>query len=141
MSEQATSTKELVREGIEAINERDAATLRDLVAEDVVVHGQAGQEIRGREAVVDAQLDRPAFPDAHLELESMVEEGDTVAVRMRFTGTHEGPMAGIDPTGREIEIRVMAMYRVAEGQLAEAWFVEDDADTLRQLGVWGELAD
>jgi hypothetical protein len=31
------------------------------------------------------------------------------------------------------------MYCIEDGQLAEAWFVEDDADTLRQLGLWQEL--
>jgi predicted ester cyclase len=69
----------------------------------------------------------------------MVAEGDTVSVRMTFTGTHEGDMHGVPPTGEEIEIQVMAMYRIEEGQLAEGWFIEDDADTLQQLGLWREL--
>lgn len=140
MSATVEQQKELVREAIKAINDRDAETLRELVADDVVVHGQGGQDISGVETVVPATANNEAFPDSHLEIEEMVAEGDTVAVRMTFTGTHEGDMQGVPPTGEEIEIRVMAMYRIEDGQLAEGWFVEDDADTLPQLGLWQELS-
>lgn len=139
MTETIEQKKELVREGIEAINDRDAETLRGLVADDVVIHGQGGQEARGAETVVPATVDNTAFPDSHLEIEEMLAEGDTVAVRMTFTGSHEGDMHGVPPTGEEIDIRVMSMYRIEDGQLAEGWFVEDDADTLQQLGLWQEL--
>ena len=139
MEDTLKQNKKLVREGIEAINDRDAETLSELVADDVVVHGQAGQDINGAEAVVPATINNEAFPDSHLEIEEMIAEGDTVVVRMTFTGTHEGNMHGVPPTGEEIEIRVMSMYRIEDGQLAEGWFVEDDADTLWQLGLWQEL--
>lgn len=139
MSATVDQQKELVRNAIEAINDRDAETLRELVAEDVVIHGQAGQDISGAETAIPATVDNEAFPDSRLEIEEMVAEGGTVAVRMMFTGTHEGDMHGVPPTGEEIEIRVMAMYRIENGQLAEGWFVEDDADTLLQLGLWQEL--
>lgn len=139
MEDTLKQNKKLVREGIEAINDGDAETLSELVADDVVVHGQAGQDISGAETVVPATINNEAFPDSHLEIEEMIAEGDTVVIRMMFTGTHEGNMHGVPPTGEEIEIRVMSMYRIEDGQLAEGWFVEDDADTLRQLGLWQEL--
>lgn len=139
MGDTAERKKELVRSAIEAINDRDAETLRDLVDDDVVMHGQAGQDITGADTVVPATINNDAFPDSHLDIEEIVAEGDTVVARMRFTGTHEGDMGGIPPTGEEIEIRVIAMYRIEDGQLTEGWFVEDDADTLQQLGLWEEL--
>lgn len=132
--------KELVREGIEAINESDAEWLREFIADDVVIHGQGGQEINGLDEYLSGD-DNDAFPDSHLEIEEMLAEGDTVVVRMTFTGTHEGNMHGIPPTGEEIEIQVMSTYRIEDGQLAEGWFVEDDADTLLQLGLWQELTE
>lgn len=136
MSKTTEQNKRLVREGIEATNERDAERLRELVADDVVVHGQ---DIQSADDLVSANTNNTAFPDSHLEIEEMIAEGDTVAVRMTFTGTHEGNMLGIEATGKEIEIRVMSMYRIENEQLAEAWVVEDDTDTLQQLGLWQEL--
>ncbi|WP_424015687.1 ester cyclase [Halorubrum xinjiangense] len=133
--------KQLVREGVEAINDGDAERLTELIADDAVIHGQGGRDVSGVNRVVSATVDTDAFPDSHLEIEEMVAEGDTVVVRMTFTGTHEGDMHGVPPTGEAIEIRVMSMYRIEDGQLAEGWFVEDDADTLRQLGLWQELTE
>lgn len=45
----------------------------------------------------------------------------------------------MEPTGEEIDIRVISMYQIEDGHLTEAWYVEDDADTLMQLGLWEEL--
>lgn len=67
--------KDLVREGIEAINDRDAETLRVPVAEDVVLHGQGRQDVSGAETVVPAVVDNTAFPDSQLEIEEMIAEG------------------------------------------------------------------
>lgn len=132
--------KQLVREGIEAINHGDAERLGDLVADDVIMHGQGGQDISGVDTVVPATVNNAAFPDRTLEIEQLVAEGDTVVARMRFIGTHEGDMHGVEPTNEEIDIRVISMYRVKDGQLVEGWFVEDDADTFQQLGLWEKLA-
>jgi steroid delta-isomerase-like uncharacterized protein len=139
MSDDHDRLKERVRTAIDAINGGDKDALRELVADEVVVHGQGGQETHGAQTVVAATVDNEAFPDAHLEIEEMIAEEDTVSVRMTFTGTHEGDMHGVPPTGEEVEILVMAMYRIEDGQLAEGWFAEDDADTLQQLGLWREL--
>lgn len=130
--------KQLVRDGIEAINDGDAEWLREYVDDDVIIHGQGGREISGLDEYLSGNSN-DAFPDSHLEIEEMIAEGDTVVVRMIFTGTHRGTMHGVPPTGEEIEIRVMSMYRIEDGRLAEGWFIEDDADTLQQLGLWQEL--
>lgn len=139
VDETLKANKQLVREGIEAINAGNMERLRELVADDVIMHGQGGQDARGAESVVSATVNNAAFPDRTLEIEQLIAEGDTVVARMRFTGTHEGKMHGVEPTNEEIDIRVMSMYRIEDGLLTEGWFVEDDADTLRQLGLWEKL--
>jgi steroid delta-isomerase-like uncharacterized protein len=76
-----------------------------------------------------------AFPDAHFTTEAMVAEGDTVAVRRTFRGTHKGSLMGLPPTGRQVTISDMAMLRVADGKFVEAWNNIDELGLLRQLGV------
>jgi predicted ester cyclase len=76
-----------------------------------------------------------AFPDAHFTTEAMVAEGDTVAVRRTFRGTHRGSLMGLPPTGRRVTLSEMAMLRVANGKFVEAWNNTDDLGLLRQLGV------
>ena len=45
-----------------------------------------------------------AVPDLHVELPSIVTEGDKVIVQWRARGTHLGPGLGIPPSGRPVDI-------------------------------------
>jgi len=78
---------------------------------------------------------RAAFPDIHLEVEDTVAEGDLVAFRGTFTGTHLGDGMGIAPTGRFLEVRGMSMGRWREGCLVEGWNHHDLLSLYRGLGL------
>ena len=56
-----------------------------------------------------------------------------VVTRKVFHGTHRGPMQGIPPTGRSIEILVIDIVRVADGKIAEHWNCVDHLGLLAQL--------
>ena len=42
---------------------------------------------------------RSAFSDLHIQIEDQIAEGDKVVTRWTGTGTHDGDLAGIAPTG------------------------------------------
>ena len=130
--------KETVRRMIEeGFNEDDLELADELVAEDCVLH-EAGQEepIRGPEGVKEfLRTYRSAFPDARIEIEELIAEGDTVVVRWTASGTHEGDLMGIQPTGNEVEIMGMEMYHVRDGKLAEGWEIFDGLTMMAQLGA------
>jgi steroid delta-isomerase-like uncharacterized protein len=77
---------------------------------------------------------RTAFPDLRFEVDDELADGDQVAVRYTVTGTHQGPLMGMPPTGKPIRIRGISIYRIAAGQLQEAWVQYDALGMLRQLG-------
>jgi predicted ester cyclase len=54
-------------------------------------------------------------------------------VRWRLLGTHEGDIRGIAPTGRGIELKGNAIYRVDDGKLMERWVVSDVYGLLEEL--------
>ena len=58
---------------------------------------------------------RSAFPDFHTTIETMVGEGDWVAVRLRHQGTHEGEFFDLAPTGQRVEFRSMVFNRFTDG--------------------------
>jgi predicted ester cyclase len=46
-----------------------------------------------------------------------------------------GEFSGIEPTGNEVSVDLMAFARMEEGRIAEWWEVADVVGLLQQLGV------
>jgi steroid delta-isomerase-like uncharacterized protein len=78
---------------------------------------------------------RTAFPDLRFEIDDELADGDRVAVRYTVTGTQQGPLMGLPPTGKSIRIRGISIYRIAEGKLQEAWVQYDALGMMQQLGA------
>lgn len=60
-----------------------------------------------------------AFPDLTATMDDLVTAGDRVVGRFTYRGTHRGPLLGIPPTGRPIEMRSIDIWRVAGDEFAE----------------------
>jgi predicted ester cyclase len=58
-----------------------------------------------------------------------------VAVRTRFTGTHQGALLGIPATGRQVNVAQAAVHRVVDGKITDNWVVFDALGLMQQLGV------
>ncbi len=76
-----------------------------------------------------------AFADGHILIHQMVAEGDTVATRLTFHGTHSGDFMGIPPTGKQVTVPALDMARYADGKLVEHWGGPDQMSLMQQLGV------
>ncbi len=79
---------------------------------------------------------RRSFPDIHMEILTVVVEGERVAAHFRCSGTHLGPWRGHEPTGARFE-RVDELYfwSVRAGRLHSMLSVEDNRSRLSQLGL------
>lgn len=78
---------------------------------------------------------RRAFPDLRFDIEEIIAEGDLVACRLTLSGTHQGVLNGIAPTGRHVTQEHMHMVRVVSGKAQDHWAVFDTFGMLQQLGV------
>ena len=78
---------------------------------------------------------RGAFPDSYFTVEDMIAEGDKVATRKTFHGTHEGESMGIPPSGKTVTIGLIDLVRISEGMVVEHWSMGDNLGMMRQLGV------
>jgi predicted ester cyclase len=76
-----------------------------------------------------------AFPDFKFKIEDIVAEGDKLAVRYVFAGTHQGEFWGIAPTGRKISVSQMNIIRFENGKMVEAWEDYDEYGMKQQLGM------
>ncbi|GGG63850.1 hypothetical protein GCM10011374_29190 [Kocuria dechangensis] len=113
--------REEVERALAALNAHDPAAFAALYSQDAIVYTPASPEpLRGRAAIQqDAQQWRTAMPDMMVELEELVVEGSTAAMRLLFVGTHTGPLTTpsgqVPPTGRRVSVPMAVFTRRGEG--------------------------
>jgi predicted ester cyclase len=78
---------------------------------------------------------RQGFPDLHFKILDVIEEGSKAVVRWTSLGTHNGVFAGVAPTGRQVYNEGIAIYRVENGRVVEAWSQVDRLGVLQQIGA------
>jgi predicted ester cyclase len=78
---------------------------------------------------------RAAFPDFHFKVEDLVTQGDTVAVRLTFTGTMTGPFNNDQPTGKQMSVTEQLFCRTKDGRITDIWEDYDELGMRRQLGI------
>ncbi len=127
--------KALTRRAYDTYNQRNLSVFYELFSPDFVLHN-ASMTIQGLEAYKQwISMYLTAFPDAHISLEDLIAEGDTVVTRQTFRGTHQGDLMGIAPTGKQVSGTGILITHIANGKAVEQWANYDDLGLLQQLGV------
>lgn len=122
------------------INAHDIDGFCELLADDFVEHEElptGGSP--DREGVREFFLRQiAAFPDMAMTVEDVVDGGDKVVARVRYTGTHDGDFMGMPPTGRSVDVAVIDIMRFGDdGLVHEHWGVFDAMGMMQQLGAVG----
>jgi predicted ester cyclase len=78
---------------------------------------------------------RAALPDIRSTIDDLIAEGDKVVWRWTARATHQGPLMGIPPTGKQITFGGIVIDRIASGQIVERWDQTDTLGLLQQLGA------
>jgi steroid delta-isomerase-like uncharacterized protein len=119
----------------EGWNQGNMAIFDELLASTYVEHDPSGPT-HGPEGFKQYYATfRTAYPDTHITIEDQFAEGDTVVTRWRATGTHQGPLMGIPPSGKHVTISGMSYTRIENGKTVEDWVNLDTLGMLQQLGV------
>jgi steroid delta-isomerase-like uncharacterized protein len=129
--------KAVVQRAVEAFNQGDQDAVDELFAANYVDHDPSRAGLpSGPEGVKQAWgAFRAAFPDLQGTIEDMITEGDKVVVRGTISGTHQGDLMGIPPTGRRVTVTLIDVNRIEGGKLVERWGVSDMLGMMQQLGV------
>ncbi len=124
----------IVRRHMEAENAHDyAATIAtfsrpryEIIATDRVFDGLSEVQAYFRES-------RTAFPDQRNELIALHHAEDAVIAEFWLLGTHQGPLMGMEPTGRAFRCRMTAFFVFEGDDLICERVYFDSATILRQL--------
>jgi steroid delta-isomerase-like uncharacterized protein len=124
----------IVRQHAEAENRHDLdATIATFYQPRYEVNGVASD---GEEAVRELLGGMMgALPDMHAEIDAMRHTDDAVLVEGRMTGTHDGELSGIPPTGRRVEVPIAAIFEFDEDRLLCEKVYLDMSIMLTQIGV------
>jgi predicted ester cyclase len=136
---QETSNKATIRRLHDAIKggaELISQTLDEIVEPDVLFHAPVPTGATGAQALKQVwPVLLRAFPDLHVTVEDLIEEGDKVVCRNTVTGTHQGEYMGLTPTGKSVTYNEIFICRFANGRIAEIWGVVDVFSLMKQLGM------
>ena len=126
----------LVREHMESENRHDFETTLGTFGHPRYEIVPTADVFDGDEAVRRYFEDsRTAFPDQRNELIALHHADDAVIVEFDLKGTHEGPLRGIPPTGKEFTCRTVAFFLFEGDSLVCERVYFDAATILGQLGL------
>ena len=131
--------KALLRRSVEEIfsAQGDLDVAGEIYAPNYVGHNPLDSEdVRGPEGAKEqARMYRNAFPDVRLNIEEQIAEGDRVVTRWIGSGTHQGEMMGIAPTGNQIRVDGITISRIQDGKVVEDWELFNALGLMQQLGA------
>lgn len=132
--------KALMRKLISVLSTGNLSTIDECLSPDAILHQyhfpRSIQIIRGTEAFKKFLPEiRAAFPNLNVEFEELIAEGDRVAARVTFTGTHAGMLMGIPPTHHHLIWTGIFIFRFKNDMIVETWGNWDLYAMLEQLGI------
>jgi steroid delta-isomerase-like uncharacterized protein len=129
------SNAELVRWSFDALNRQDLDALKQFWTADTVerfpdrtVHG--ADDIAAYFAEVF-----DAIEGFHMEVVAVTAQDDDVFVHWHLTGRHNGPVLGIEPTGKQLAVDGMDHFVVRDGKVVSNFVVFDQMQYARQVGM------
>lgn len=132
----------VIREYYACFNERRFANAVDLFAVDAVIeHPALGPGGHGRDHYVHlAELWVTAFPDGHITVEHVAQQGDAIyEVDFVGTGTHLGDFdvsgyGTFRATGNKATLKFRELFEIRAGKIVSVSLRLDTHDFVRQLG-------
>lgn len=133
-------SRELVHRWFEEVwNKGRSDAIDEMLSTDVVVHGLSDDPAHpwhGPAGFKEFHAKfREAFPDIIVTVEDTVREGDRIAARCSVRGKHTGESLGFAATQAPVEFTGMAIVRIKDGKIVEAWNNFDFMTLYKQLGV------
>ena len=88
---------------MDSINNKDVASASAVVAADFLNHNPMPGMLPDKDGMTQTLHGLlMAFPNAHIDTEQVLSNGDLVAFRVIAHGTHQAELIGVPATGKQI---------------------------------------
>jgi serine phosphatase RsbU (regulator of sigma subunit) len=131
----AEENKAIFRRYAEEVGNQHNFEIVDQIFERYIAHQPDGSTLqRGPQDVKRFHREfHSAFSNFHINIEDQIAEGDKVVSRYTMRGTHQGEFRGLTPTGKEVELKAVTIFRFSpEGKVVETWDSYDQLSLMRQ---------
>ncbi|AKG21336.1 ester cyclase [Calothrix sp. 336/3] len=133
---QLAKNKALILKFYETFDRQDIEAARELMSSDIVGRGLDGSSLQGKDDFIKYGMTMfIAFPDGRHVFEEAIAEANKIVTRGIFSGTHQGELMGIPPTGKPVNFSVVHIDRVIDGKIVEHWGQGDTFAMMKQLGI------
>ncbi len=130
----AEENKTTVRCAVDEIwNKGNLTIVDELYTPNYVVHDPNAPWLEDIRQLLS--IYRTAFPDLHIAIDDLFAEGDKVVERWTMTGTHQGTLVHIPPTGEQIAVTGISIFRFEDGRMKEEWSIWNALGLMQQLGL------
>jgi len=119
----------------EIYSKMNLSAIDELYASDFVWHSAFPGMTPDREGYRQSIMSLLPFANIHYVGEDMITEGDKVAIRWTWSGTHKDEYMGIAPTGKTATITGITILRIVSGKIVEEWDEQDMLSFMEQLGI------
>lgn len=128
--------KAIVRRFWKAYEANDEATLKEVLAPDLVAQSPGAPGPSDRETHLQGiAAFNAAFSDRHFTINELIAEGDLVASRTTLRGIHTGDFQGLPATGKQLAATGLTLERIRAGKIVERWFSFEVTRVLQELGL------
>jgi predicted ester cyclase len=77
-----------------------------------------------------------AISDAEITVEGLAIDGDKIVAHGELHGTHDGVLALLPATGKQVRVQYVIFTRIDQGKVVEYWYQLDILGALTQLGLF-----
>jgi predicted ester cyclase len=128
--------KAALERAIASWNSGDLSGYLELYDPEIRLHGYSPQPM-DKAAVTEFYAGSwDVFTRQKLTIQEVFGADEKLCVRFTNTGTHEGVLMGVPPTGRELTMEGITVMHFREGRCIERWSVVDGVSALMQMGAF-----
>jgi steroid delta-isomerase-like uncharacterized protein len=118
----------------DVLNDHDIERISEYYTDGCRFYGMTGPDaIDTEEYASFLSMHFEAFPDLSFEIDEIVAEDDSAAVRWTARGTHEGSLMDIPATGEAVTVTGMSFLHIEDGKVSEVYSNQDMLGLLQQL--------
>jgi steroid delta-isomerase-like uncharacterized protein len=131
--------RQLAERFAQTLNDHDLDAFAELLDDEYINHNRYTQPGKdGSVAMFALMLD--AFEGFRVEVDDVIEAGESLVGRYTYRGRHTGEYLGVPASGAEIELHSIDIWRVSDGQLVEHWDELNTLEFFQQIGAVPALA-